>query len=145
MRLRAFIVWMGLLLAGCSADDRAVSVSNAWARATPPGSTVTAAYAEIVAHKSDELLGATTPVAERVEMHTVTHADGVMQMRPVDSVPLPSGERVVFEPGGLHFMLLGLKTPLQAGERFPLTLTFKSAPSATVEVDIRAPGDAHVH
>jgi copper(I)-binding protein len=144
VRLNTLFV-LSALLVGCSAGDRSISVSNVWARATPPDSTVAAVYAEIVARETDELLGATAPVAERVEIHTISHADGMMQMRPVDSVPLPSGQRVVFESGGLHLMLLGLKAPLHPGERFPLTLTFKSAPPTTVEAEIRAPGDAHVH
>ena len=35
-------------------------------------------------------------------------------------------------PGQAHIMLIGLKQPLQAGDRFTLTLTFAKAPPLTV-------------
>ncbi len=58
-------------------------------------------------------------------------------MRPVDQVPLPSGEVVRLEPGGLHLMLEELAGPLEAGSRFEVTLTFREAGTKSVEVEVR--------
>ena len=60
-----------------------------------------------------------------------------MTMRQVSAVELPAGEAVVFGPGGLHLMLLGLATPLASGSSFELTLTFATAAPKTVTVDVR--------
>ena len=40
----------------------------------------------------------------------------------------------MFEPGGKHIMLTGLTGPLLAGAHLPLTLTFASGTTLTVDV-----------
>ena len=62
---------------------------------------------------------------------------GNMTMQEVDSIDLPAGEAVVFEPGGYHVMLLGLASPLEVGDTFDLTLLFESGASETVTVEVR--------
>jgi copper(I)-binding protein len=112
-----------------------VKVLNAWSRATPPGASVGVAYFEIVnSGAADALTGIESPVAERVEMHSVSMNGAVMQMRPVASVQVPAGARISFKPGGLHAMLIDLKQPLQQDQRFALTLLFEHAGRVRVEV-----------
>ena len=67
----------------------------------------------------DGLTGASTPVAATAEVHETTHNNGIMKMRPVAVVPVPSHQTVTFSPGGYHIMLMGLKHKLVAGESFP--------------------------
>ena len=43
---------------------------------------------------------------------------------------------VVFEPGGRHIMLMGLDTPLRAGQKIQLTLRFEHAGEARVSVPV---------
>ncbi len=57
------------------------------------------------------------------------------------------GKPLVFAPGGYHIMLTGLSHALDAGQRFPITLTFAHAGPVTVEVTVQPmsympPGDA---
>jgi copper(I)-binding protein len=44
------------------------------------------------------------------------------------------------EPGGLHIMFLGLKRPLEKGERFKATLVFEKAGPIEVEFVVEAMG-----
>jgi copper(I)-binding protein len=132
------------VLAGCSAGPD-IEIQHAWARATPPGATVAAVYAHITAKGADEIVAISSPAAARAEIHTTSESDGIMTMRPVDTVPLPSGTPVAFESGGLHIMLLDLQAPLVAGSKIPVTFTFKSAAPVTVQADIVAPGDEMTH
>lgn len=145
--MRALLVLTAsLMLAACSRVVEPISIDGVWARATPPGSRVTAAYAELTAREADALIAVATPVAGRVEIHASTHVDSAMHMHPVAEIELPAGERVVLAPGGLHLMLMDLKEPLVAGEQVPLTFTFRSAPPATVQARILAPDEApHAH
>ncbi len=140
MRAAAFVMAAWVALAGC-AERAPIDIEHAWARATPPGSTVAAVYAQVKANTADEIVAVTTPAAERVEMHASTEEAGTMQMRPVASVALPAREAVEFKAGGLHLMLLGLRAPLVAGSSFPLTFEFRSAAPITVPVSVLAPGD----
>jgi copper(I)-binding protein len=119
----------------------AVAVTDAWARATPPGAGVAAVYLTIAGgSQADTLVSASTPRAAMTEIHTVTEADGMMQMRPVEhGVPVAPHASVRLAPQGLHLMLMNLPQPLVAGERFPLTLQFARAGSISVQVEVRAP------
>lgn len=123
--------------------DSGLAVRDAWARATPPGAGVGAAYLTIVGgSQADRLVSATTARAGMTQIHVVTEADGMSRMRPVDGVDIPAGKTVVLAPQGLHLMLMGLPQPLVAGERFKLTLAFAQAGQVEVEVEVRAPGES---
>ena len=141
------ILIMALLLtAGAAAQHEAqgIQVVNPWSRALPPVSTNGAAYLTLLnsRHHSDELVGASSPIAQRVELHTHSMEGGVMKMRPVSSVELPPGKKVELKPGALHLMLIGLKYPLEEGDHFPLTLQFAHASPIKVEVVVLATGAA---
>lgn len=115
-------------------------VTNAWARATVPGQAVGAAYMTLVSPVNTKLLAAQTKLASTVEVHDMHHRDGVMQMRAHGPLALAANQRVELMPGGTHFMLLGLKRPLKAGETLQLELTFGQSEKAntkrTVLVDV---------
>lgn len=131
-------VFMGGALRAAMPAPASVQVLNAWSRATAPGASVGVAYFEIVnSGAADALIGMESPVAERAEMHSTSMNGAVMQMRPVASVQVPAGARILFEPGGLHAMLIDLKQPLQQGQRFALTLLFERAGRIRVEVLVR--------
>lgn len=123
------------------ATAAAPTVSNAWARATPPGVSVGAAYLTITGGSSrDRLVGADTDRASMVQLHTVEESGGVATMREVDGVPVPAGRKVVMAPGGTHIMLMGLSQALVAGETFALQLRFENAGTLVVQVTVRAAG-----
>lgn len=124
-------------------EGKAVSVAHPWARATPGGSTIGAAYVEFSGLKGaqgDKLIGASSPVAGRIEVHTHEIADGVMKMRKVDSVGVAAGETHKLAPGGDHLMMFDLKAPLKQGEVFPLTLKFETSGDITVDAAIESVG-----
>jgi hypothetical protein len=126
-------------------------ISGVWSRATVPGMPMGAGYFTIVnlGASTDILVAASSPRAERVEIHRTTEEGGVSRMRPEKTVVLPARGTVKAQPGGLHLMLVGLKRPLQAGTTYPLTLRFKNAGAVTVQVKVEAIGasdsDEHAH
>lgn len=124
-----------LAIAACGRTGP-VTVHDAWANATPVGATVGAVYLELRAGEADTLLAASTTVADRIEMHSNSEQNGMMQMRPLSTVDLKAGEPFAFAPNGAHFMLVGLRQPLAAGMRFPVTLQFKNAGTLTAQVDV---------
>ena len=62
-------------------------VRDAWARATPPGAGVAAAYLTIVGGaQADRLVGARTSAAAMTQIHSVTESDGMARMRETDGI-----------------------------------------------------------
>jgi copper(I)-binding protein len=118
-----------------------VTVSGAWARATPPGMSVAAVYLALTGGpRADRLVGAETPRAAMAQIHVVSEAAGMARMRPTEGVDVPAHATVALAPQGTHIMLMDLPRPLVAGERFPLTLQFEQAGKIGVSVEVRAPG-----
>ncbi|NUR44799.1 MAG: copper chaperone PCu(A)C [Sphingomonas sp.] len=115
-----------------------IVVEQPWARATPPGAKTGAAYVTLVNNgtTADRLLGATTPLADKVEFHKETEESGVSRMREVPSVEVQPGARVTFKPGGMHMMMIGLKQSLKEGQSLPITLQFEKAGSIAVTASI---------
>ena len=92
--------------------------------------------------KADRLLSLSSPRAGRVEVHAIVHEGNVAKMKRIDPLHLAAGERLVLEPGGTHIMLMGLVSPLVAGQRVPLTLRFEVAGEVAVEAVVLAADDA---
>jgi copper(I)-binding protein len=118
------------------AQKSGLEVTNAWSRPAPAG-RVGVAYLTITdSGAPDRLIGASSPVAERVELHQSATANGVATMRPVDGVPVAPGAPGVLAPGGYHLMLRDLRRPLAVGQSFPLTLNFAKAGTLTTSVTV---------
>jgi copper(I)-binding protein len=124
------------------AKDAVVTIVMPWARATPGGAKVGAAFLEIQAKPGfdDKLTSASSPAADVVELHDHVSDGGVMRMRKVEAIPLPGGKSVTLKPGGLHIMLIDLKAPLKEGDTIDLTLKFEKAGSLPVKVPVQKVG-----
>lgn len=137
-------LWL-LAPAGAVAEEAgALSVSGAWARATPGAAKNGAAYFVLKGAKdsADTLVGGSSPGAGVVEIHTHIEDGGVMKMRKLDKLEVEAGATKVFAPGGLHVMLINLTAPLKEGATLPLTLTFAKAGEVKVEVAVAGIGAA---
>src|SRR6201984_3517494 len=114
------------------AQPSQLEVNNAWAGATPGKAENGAAYVTITSPTADRLVSASTPVAKKAELHTMSMQGMVMKMRPISGVDIPAGQPLSLKPGGEHIMLMGLNQPLCEGQSFPLTLDFEKAGPRTV-------------
>lgn len=115
-----------------------IQVSGAWARATLPGQDVGMVSLIITSKQAANLVGITSTACKSVEMHSMSHENNMMKMREVKAISLPAGETVDFDGEGYHLMLIGLKAPLTAREKLPLTLRFKQANQRVVKVNAQA-------
>lgn len=135
-----------LLLAACSPEN-GIDVQGAWARTARQGENgVVYFLLENHTAETHEVLAAVSDVAETVEIHESQLSGDVMQMRRLESVSIGPGAEVIFEPGGLHIMLIGLKKDLQIGDEIELTLQFRNFDDISVPVSVQnAPADAGEH
>lgn len=104
-----------------------IDIANPTARAVPAGAPNSAGYLVVENRDSvpHRVVAAHSDIAASVELHTHAHVNGVMQMRQVDAVELPAGEQVVFKPGGLHVMFIGLNRGIDRGSEIAIELEYE--------------------
>ena len=115
-----------------------LSVDMAYIRAPIPGSSMTAAFLTISngGKENCTLISASSAFAEKIEFHTHQHSNGMMKMRPVDSVEVTANSQLAFKPGGLHLMLFGVKP--DATESAEITLVSSHCGELTFDAPIRS-------
>lgn len=116
-----------------------LTISGAFARATPPRAPVGGAYLTVTNHGAadDRLVSVTAPAGKRVQMHEMAEKDGVMTMRELsDGLPIPAGAAVTMAPAGMHLMLIGLTEPLVKGDTLEMVLHFEKAGDVPVRFAI---------
>ena len=115
-----------------------LTITAAWARATPPGVTTGAAYLTVTNDgAADHLLGASSPAARQVLLHAEVEEHGMQHMRPLESVEVPAHGKVELAPGHTHLMLVDITAPLKPDATIKVTLRFEKAGYLTVDVPVR--------
>ena len=126
------------------ATAQTVTVADAWVRATVAAQRATGAFLKLSIQGADAtLIAASSPVAGVTQIHEMAMSEGVMRMREVTGgVSLKTGQSFELKPGGHHIMMMDLKQPVKAGDRVPLTLTFKQGDGqqTTTQVDAEVRG-----
>jgi copper(I)-binding protein len=117
-----------------------IDIDHPTARPTAAGQAVAGGFMTFVNKgTADRLLSATTPVAASVQIHSMAMDGNVMKMRQLEALELPTGQVVELKPGSWHLMLMGLKAPLKAGDKFPMTLRFEKTGETVVSVQVEQP------
>lgn len=120
--------------------NKGIVLEHPWSPATPNGAPTAAAYMSIEnsGRSDDRLLGGSSPVAAKVEVHEMSMAHGIMSMRALSGgLAIPAGKSVNLEPAAnYHLMISGLKSALKEGTELPLTLHFAIAGDVRVEVPV---------
>ncbi len=138
-----FLFFLSLLLlsiSACLPGDEGITIEGAWTRPGVEGEN-SAIYLHITNHDDDDYwISAESRSADRIELHRSTmQEDGTMKMVRQENIPLPRGERVVLEPGGLHVMLIDLDQTLEPGDMISLTLIFQDHERIYIDVPVRNP------
>jgi periplasmic copper chaperone A len=130
-----------IAVAGCGGGSSSarIEATDAWARTTPPGVSVGVVYMEVTSSAADALVGASVDpsIAAKVELHTNTTSGDMSSMQPVASMPVAPDAAIELDPLGSHLMLVDLAGPLTKGERFDVTLHFRTAGDDQVSVEVR--------
>lgn len=150
MRLALPLV-AALALAACTPDETptpeaepAVSenyfgLADPYTRAAPAGG-VSAVFVRIenTTASADTLIAARTDASDDVQIHqSVQDTDGLNRMAPAETVPVPPGQTVALEPGGLHIMLLDLQRDLTVGDSLLVEFDFAQRGTLIARVPVR--------
>jgi len=122
-----------------ASDNAKLVVENGYARESIPGTSISSAYMTIknLSAKNIQLIGAVSPVSDRIEIHQHTMSDGLMRMRQRDYVEISAQNSTVFQPSGFHLMIFDLKKPLKAKENIIITLSFDDQSSIDVNYTVQ--------
>ena len=130
---------LGLSLIGMAWQVSAqTQVNDAWVRASVAGQQSTGAFMTLQADSDSKLLSVQSPVANTVQIHQSSMKDDVMSMRQVESVALPAGKPVSFDPHGYHVMLIDLTAQVKEGDKVPLTLIVENAKGEKETIQVQA-------
>lgn len=115
-----------------------ISITDAYIKASIPGSSVTGAYMTIknASDKEITLLKVTSEISDRVEMHEHTMLNGMMRMREVDKITIAANNQVVLKPMGLHIMVFDLKQQISEKELIPVTLYFSNKTKLNIQLPV---------
>ena len=131
-----------------STGAQQIKIDNIWSR--PVHSTVDSqgiylsngAVYLTISNKgpADILLSAETDVCQKVELHESKMVNGLMTMNMLKKgLVIPADGVVKLKPGSYHVMLLGIRTNLNPGDTFALTLHFENHAPITVVSVVRNP------
>ncbi len=119
---------------------KAPHVEGAWVRLPAAAGRPAAGYLKIHGTGvADALVAASSPRAERIELHDMVMEGGVMRMRAKAEFAVPARGELAFVPGGAHLMLFGLSPAVKAGDRIPVTLVFRSGARVEAMAEARTP------
>ena len=126
-----FVVW------GWAVEAGELTVEDSWVM-LPPSQSVAAAFMKIHNHTDEVVVleGATSPQADRVEIHQSLVSDGVASMEELKGVSIPAGETLVLAPKGIHLMLFKPKG-LEEGSQVTFELNFKPEEKLTTQAEVR--------
>ena len=121
------------------AQSQTVEASDGFVRETIPGTNISSAYMTLKNsnEKSVTLIGASSKISPRIEIHEHSMTGGMMSMRQVDTIVIKSKDSVVLQPSGLHLMLFDIPEPLKAGDMVTITLHFSSQPDVDVQLPVK--------
>ncbi len=129
-----------LLIFATSVQAMNITVSDGFIRESIPGTTITSAYMTLknTSEKSVTLVGASSEISARIEIHEHTMSNGMMNMRQLESIVIDSKDTVILQPSGLHLMIFDIKEPLKHGDLITLTLHFSSHPDVEVQLPVQS-------
>lgn len=133
---RLLPVLAALLVTQAQAQTQA---QQPWVRATVAQQKASGLFVQLKSPQGATLLGASSPVAGRVELHEMKMDGDMMRMRQIEQLALPAGKTVELKPGGTHLMLQDLKQVLQPGSQIPVTLQLRGADGKTESLTLQAP------
>lgn len=132
------LVYFGISSETSAEQSSFIKVENARSYEAPPVVKNGAAFVTLknTGNQDDALIAAKSDIAQKVELHTHLHEDGIMRMRKVERIKVPANGQAILKPMGDHIMLIGLEKPLKPGESFDIKFLFEKAQPVSVKVDV---------
>ena len=115
-----------------------IQIEDPWVRAVPPNANNSAIFLDLrnESEQLRKLVEVHSEVAEQVELHMTKDEDGMLRKEGLEEVLIPALETQSFHPGGIHIMLIGLRSPLNVGGAIELELVYADQSKETISVPV---------
>lgn len=115
-----------------------LAIEGAWMKAADSGMSAAFGVLENTGDEDVTIVSAASPASATVELHeTVANDAGEMVMQETaGGYVVPAGGSFELAPGGNHLMLMGLASPVTAGDEVTFTMTLSDG--STFEFDAAA-------
>jgi copper(I)-binding protein len=125
---------------GGLAKGKILHVLDAYQPERPGFMSMNAGYLKIqsLSDKDVYIVSVSSPDYQSVSIHNSIQVDGMHEMVSVDSLKIPSGKKIVLEPGGLHLMLHMPAEHRKAGDFTTITFTLDDGSNMTFKLAVRA-------
>lgn len=130
MTFRVAMAVTALAIAGTAAAAD-VTLKSAWMRPAVEGAGATRAYVDIESNVPLTLIGASSPLAKRIEIVHAKRLDDPASEEVVTAMPVVPGKATRLAYRGDHLRLIDLAKTVGNGDRVPLTLKFRDASGGT--------------
>ena len=119
--------------------DENIKITDAWVNEAPPMAKTMACYMEIhnMSDQAVMLRSITSEDFDRSEFHKTEIKNGMAHMSAVTNLSIKPHEKISFEPGKLHLMLINPKHAFKAGDKIHLTIQFTNDTKLSYEVAVK--------
>jgi len=138
-----FIILVSLNIAvanpTASQTPPAIVVEDVIIPMAPPAAPVMVAYMKLQnrSKKKQTITHVSSPQFKRVEIHSMTMENGMMNMQQLKSLSIQAKKTVVLESGGLHLMLIKPLKHLKEGTNVELTFKLISGELTTINTKVQ--------
>lgn len=135
-KILLFISIFWLILSPLQAD-KILSFDNAFMILTPAKSG--GVFGELVNHsdKDIRIIGAQSPHAKKIELHTHKKQGNVMKMMRIDDIIVPANSRKKLVRGGIHIMVMGVDEALNFDDMIEITIMMDNGHRVTQDVILK--------
>ena len=122
--------------------NKEIFINNAWSPAAPPVAPTRVGYFSITnfSDKTIAIVDITSPLFTQASFHETHIVDGVVSMKALGKLVLNPKQELIFEPGGMHLMLMNAKAGLAQAKSIPLMLGLEDGQKINLELLVKAPG-----
>lgn len=100
------------------------------------GKKVTAGFAIITSDEDLEVIGISSNISKKIEIHNMLMEDDVMKMRKIESPVITSKKPLELKKGGDHLMIYELTENLDVLKNITLTFSFKKNSGEIIKKDV---------
>ena len=137
MRILFALLLLPLVLTACDSMSGKMKVTDVYTFETPIKIGAIFMTVKNNTGEDDRIVDFKTDAAQRVELHTMSMNNNMMQMRRVEGYDIAAGAEHALQPGGDHVMVFGLKEQFTTGATYEGIVVFEKAGEVPVTVTVK--------